>query len=142
MLAERINITKLTVCNVDGDFLEGPVLGGIVQAQLNELELIFKNASFQEFDNYNYNRLNELISNIGSLASVYHKPVSSFVDGAAYRPTLTLTQQQSQAEAQGSVIFINSYHLLPAAGTFTNFLLAVVHSILTVCLNTTNCRQN
>ena len=96
----------------------------------------------EQTDSIEPDLLNELISNIGSLASVYHKPVSSFVDGAAYRPTLTLTQQQSQAEAQGSVIFINSYHLLPAAGTFTNFLLAVVHSILTVCLHTTNCVQN
>jgi len=30
--------------------------------------------------------LSELISNIGTLASVYYKPVSAFIDGALYRP--------------------------------------------------------
>lgn len=32
--------------------------------------------------------LQELISNIGTLASIYHKPASTFVDGTSYRPTM------------------------------------------------------
>lgn len=41
--------------------------------------------------------LNELISSIGTLASIYHKPASTFVDSSSYRPTLALAQQRSQS---------------------------------------------
>lgn len=38
--------------------------------------------------------LNELLSNIGTLSSVYHKPVSAFTDGAAYKPLPVLQSTQ------------------------------------------------
>ncbi|XP_067930171.1 AP-1 complex subunit beta-1-like [Watersipora subatra] len=68
-----------------------------------EVVLAEKPVISERTDSIESDLLSELISNIGTLASVYHKPLSSFVDGAAYRPTRPLTQQPSSELAEEDV---------------------------------------
>ncbi|KAF6018522.1 hypothetical protein EB796_023171 [Bugula neritina] len=48
--------------------------------------------------------LSELISNIGTLASVYYKPVSAFIDGALYRPIHRLRAENAGDEDSSTSI--------------------------------------
>lgn len=50
--------------------------------------------------------LNELISQISTLASVYHRPASTFIDGASYQAIQTLKPADTRC-----VVLLNIVHV-------------------------------